>query len=345
MGRAESEEPLAEWKSWPDSELHPAKGSVCGMVVDRTTGDLFAAVKPYRAELWKSTDQGKSFVALKGVIGGLPINSYSFCADPAGKRLACFFAYGGGMVTDGGARLTKFGTIIPAEAVHCVSMDISRVNRNCFELGVVDWEATGTASLAMTHETHGVLLLSTDSGATWKVLGEDFTLPVGIFNPQTLLAGNCKIGLRRSTDGGATWTKVCDLPKTSLSSAYAAEGTSIIVYRGAGYLLTENGLLLSRDKGATWTNLGAPIRICRPPNKFRASGPFFGADEKHILLVGMDGVFQTASGGANWRKVAPYPSNDPAFPPHSCFAWDPVHNIAYAARAGKPGLLCQLPSH
>ena len=173
-GRVASEEPLAEWKSWPDSELHPAKGSVCGIAVDRTTGDLFAVLKPYRAELWKSTDQGKTFVPLKGVLGGLPINSYNFCADPAGKRLACFFAYGGGMVTDDGARLTKFGTIIPAGAVPSVSIDISGVNRRCFELGVVDWEATGTACLAMTHETHGVLVLSTDRGAHVESIGKGF---------------------------------------------------------------------------------------------------------------------------------------------------------------------------
>jgi len=107
-------------------------------------------------------------------------------------------------------------------------------------------------------------------------------------------------------------------------------------------LATENGLLVSKDKGATWKALGAPINICNAPNKFRVSGLFFGADENHILLVGMDGVFRTADGGASWKKVAPYPSDDPGFPMHSCFAWDPVHNIVYAARSGKPALLCRL---
>ena len=77
-GRVASEEPLAEWKSWPDSELHPAKGSVCGIAVDRTTGDLFAVLKPYRAELWKSTDQGKTFVPLKGVSVDCPSTVTTF---------------------------------------------------------------------------------------------------------------------------------------------------------------------------------------------------------------------------------------------------------------------------
>lgn len=343
IGRAESAQPMAEWINWPDSEIHPAKGTVCGMAVDRTTGDLFVVVNPYHAELWKSMDQGETF-ASKGTLGGLPINSYSFCADPAGKRLACFFAYpdGGGMVTDGGATLAKFSTIAPTGSVPPITIDIPKVNRNCFECGVVDWEATGKACMGMTHETHGVLVLSTDSGSTWKVLGTGFTLPVGIFDPQTLLVGNHS--LQRSTDGGVTWTKVCDLPKTSLSAAYSAEGTAIIVYKGAGYLLTENGLLVTRDKGATWKAMGAPINVCSAPNKFRVSGPFFGADENHILLVGMDGVFLTVNGGANWKKVASYPSDDPGFPVHSCFAWDPVHNIVYAARSGKPALVCRLPS-
>jgi len=346
IGRAESAEPMAEWINWPDSEIHPAKGTVGGMAVDRTTGDLFAVVHPYHAELWKSTDQGKTFNK-KGSLGGLPINSYSFCADPGGKRLACFFAYpdGGGMVTDGGGTLTKFGIIVPPGAEPSTPIDTSKVNKQCFDAGAVDWEATGKACLGMTHETHGVLVLSTDCGATWKILGKDFTYPVGIFDPKTLLAGNSKIGLQRSTDGGSAWTKVCDLPKSSLTPAFAAEGTTIVVFKGAGYLATENGLLVSKDKGATWKALGATIIICSPPNKFNVSGPFFGADENHILLVGMDGVFQTADGGASWKKVAPYPSNDPGFPVHSCFAWDPAHNIVYAARSGKPALLCQLPSH
>ena len=345
IGRIESAEPMAEWVNWPDSEIHPDKGNVSGVAVDRVTGDLLVIGRPYRPLVWKSTDQGKTFIAAKGSLAGLPANSYSLCMDPAGNRMACFFPRGGGgMVTDGGATLTPFGIVIPTGTVPSTSIDVSKVNQYGLDVGVVDWGATGKACLVMTHETHGVLVLSTDSGATWKVLGKDFSFPVGIYDPQTLLVGNSKSGLQRSTDGGVTWTKVCDLPKTSLANADGANGTSIIVYKGAGYLLTENGLLVSKDKGATWTTLGAPITICSPPNKFLVSGPFFGADENHILLVGMDGVFQTVDRGASWKKVASYPSTEPNFSNRACFAWDPVCNIVYAAHNGSAPRLCQLPS-
>lgn len=344
VGHAESAEPMGEWKNWPDSEIHPDKGGVSGVAVDPATGDLLVIGRPYRPLVWKSTDQGKTFVAAKGSLAGLPANSYSLCMDPAGSRLACFFPRGGGgMVTDGGATLTPFGTVIPTGTVPSTSIDVSTVNQLGLDVGVVDWGATGKACLVITHETHGVLVLSTDSGATWKVLGKDFSFPVGIFDPQTLLVGNSKIGLQRSTDGGATWNKVCDLPKTSLANADSANGTSIIVYKGTGYLLTENGLLASQDKGATWKALGTPVNIGSPPNKFLVSGPFFGADENHILLVGMDGVFQTVDRGANWKKVAPYPSTELNFSNRACFAWDPVHHIVYAAHSGSAPRICQLP--
>lgn len=87
------------------------------------------------------------------------------------------------------------------------------------------------------------------------------------------------------------------------------------------------------------------MNISGTQKKFRPHGPFFGADEKHIVLVGMDGVFQTADGGAHWTKVALFPEDilHHTPPGEESFAWDPVHNIIYACCRQVPALCSQLP--
>lgn len=317
-------EPLAEWKNWPDSDIHPDQGVVFGLAVDRNTGDLFVVRKPAgkfyggNCEIDKSTDQARTFSKSKNNIEGAVVSSYAFSFDPTGKKMAFFFVYGGGgMSSDGAVNWTPFVQIKPRD----------------FDCGAVDWEDTGKTCLAMTHEDKGLLVLSNDCGATWKELGTGYTCPVGIFDAKTFLA--CKDhDLLRSTDGGNTWVKVADAPTAYIET--------IVTFKGVGYAVTRQGLLASKDKGATWAPYGKPVHISgTEPLKwpgFLPNGPFFGADEKHIVLVSMDGVFQTADGAEHWTKVAATPEKT------SIYAWDPVHNIVYACGRGSPPVCCQLPA-
>ena len=69
-------------------------------------------------------------------------------------------------------------------------------------------------------------------------------------------------------------------------------------------------------------------------------GPFFGRDEKDMLVVGKDGVFVTKDSGASWRRVASLKSKESGFvfSPNwfGCYAWDPVNNVLYASAMGNP---------
>ena len=322
---------LAQWQHWPDSPINPNDGIVFGVAVDRTTGDLFIVHKNSPntwggpAEIYKSTDQAKTFTKANNTIIGSSLSAYHYNFDSTGKRMA-FFLVGspasGGMSIDGGVNWAPFA--------------VDPLKRG-FECGVFDWDDTGKTCLAVLHESPTVVL-SHDAGATWQTLA-GFTSPVGIFDSKTLIVGDKDHALQRSTDGGATWTKVGDAPVT------IRRIESIVTFKGVGYLATPQGLLASKDKGATWQPYGTPVNISGPQNKFRPQGPFFGADEKHIVLFGTDGVFQTKDGGEHWAKVAPFPAEVFAHKPlfEESFAWDPVHNIVYACVRQVPALYCQLP--
>ena len=113
-----------------------------------------------------------------------------------------------------------------------------------------------------------------------------------------------------------------------------------VLFRGVHYLGSENGLLVSRDQGATWSERG---------NVSIWLGPFFGRDEKELAVFGKAGVFLSKDAGATWTKAADLPprGKDFAFSPNwfGCGAWDPVHGMLYASAMGNPvfRITCQLP--
>ncbi len=79
-------------------------------------------------------------------------------------------------------------------------------------------------------------------------------------------------------------------------------------------------------------------------------GPFFGQDEKHIVIVGLQGFCETTDGGQTWKNVLSLAGIEAALDPNvyyhkepkfgmKCvltfndnFAWDPIGNIFYHTR-------------
>jgi photosystem II stability/assembly factor-like uncharacterized protein len=295
----------------------PSAGAFIGIAVDRTNGDVYGVQK--RLGVCKSVDQGATFqppgTAVTSPKAGT-MSSFSLNVDPAGKRMACFVIYEtGGMTTDAGKTWTPFKT--------------GEEMGKYFDFGAVDWEASGKAILAAVHEGKGKLMLSADAGASWTELGTGFKDkgPIGIFDAKTLLAVKSSKGrdLLRSTDAGANWTKVADLPA-------GKTGQVIYVLKDVAYLMTESGLLVSKDKGATWAGQGSPVKA--------AIGPFFGKDADHLAAVGDDGVYETTDAGKTWKLVAP-PA--PQIGPRDfTYAWDPIHDTFYVAQNGKPAVKCEI---
>src|SRR5262249_41626168 len=147
----------------------------------------------------------------------------------------------------------------------------------------------------------GEVYLTQDGGVTWKQLsihlgGRSEKLSMaGVMNAGTLIYSNGD-GIHRSTDEGATWTKVSLVnPQNRIPN----------LFRGAHYLGGTNGLIVSKDLGATWQVQGAAVNIWQ--------GPFFGRDEKEMLVVGKEGAFVTKDAGETWKHVASLKAKEKGF--------------------------------
>ena len=287
-------------------------GLTAGVTVDPSNGDVYMVVAGQG--IWKSTDKGASFTRVDGkAIGGRCETGYALCADPNGQRFYCFMLDGSsGRTLDGGKTWER----------------LAQQGRG-WDYAAVDWSVEKPRVIfGLEHESGGKVWLSSDGGKGWKSLGVDPTIGVGwpfgvgVVDAKTLLRWRGRGGIERSRDLGATWSKVSDeVPVSHV----------MVVIKETCYWLGEKGLLVSRDKGATWAVQGQPVQA--------AWGPYFGKDEKHMVVVGKSGIQETADGGRNWQFVAALPDElkDLNVPPgwFLNFAFDPVNNIFYASRMGK----------
>lgn len=292
-----------------------------GVTVDRSNGDVYIVVtgkeifKERGQGLWKSVDQGTTFTRADAlIIGGRCETGYALCPDPNGKRLYCFMLDGSsGFTLDSGK---TWGRLAP-------------VNRG-WDFAAVDWSVEKPQTIfGFEHENGGKYHLSPDGGRSWTKLGESpqdargWTFGVGVVDAKTLVRWSGSAGgIERSLDAGATWTKVSD---------EAPLGHVMVVFKDVCYWVGQKSLLVSKDKGATWAPQGRTVQA--------AWGPYFGKDEKHIVVVGKGGVQETMDGGQNWSTVAalPEPFQNPPGPGWFLnFAFDPVNNLFYASWMGKP---------
>jgi hypothetical protein len=275
-------------------------GPTAGVAVDRASGDVFMVINDQG--LWKSSDQGKTFARVdEHNIGGRCETGWALQVDPVGKRLFCFMIYGdSAMSVDGGKTWNK-----------------SKVSH--LDFGAVDWEDSGKRVLGLRHESDGMLTTSDDGGATWRDLEKGFS-GCGVFDRKTFVATKAKEkGIFRSTDAGATWVAVHrDTPPAGVP----------VVYKGVGYWPTGVGLLVSKDKGATWSTFGSEVDAWY--------GPYFGKNERHLIVVGKSGFMETKDGGKTWNVVAPLPPGFEVKRVGPNFAWDPKADIFYASTMTKP---------
>jgi len=289
-------------------------GGCSGVVVNRTNEDV--TIKVVGLGLWRSSDKGRNWQRIDDdTISGRDETGWATSVDQnAPARIGSFSLDGSaGWATDG-IKWKSFTTL----------------GRN-WDFGSVDWAAPVPKTIiAAKHETTpaGEVYVTQDGGVTWNKLSiylndnRGRMSMVGALDTTTLIYGNGD-GIHRSKDVGATWTKVSSTdPQTRIP----------ILFRGVHYLGSTNGLLVSKDLGASWQEQGASVNIWQ--------GPFFGRDEKEILVVGKDGVSLTKDAGKTWKQVAGLKPKEGGFVFTSnwfgCYAWDPINNILYASSMGNP---------
>lgn len=289
-------------------------GNTGGIVVDRTTGNVFLEV--CNVGLWESTDHGQTFTRIAvGKIGGRCEFGYAINCDPAGSRLAAFMLDGPcGVTLDGGQTWRSFAPM----------------GRN-WDYGAVDWTDPAAKSIfAARHESGGEMYISHDSGASWRFIGKhpEFN-SVGVFAPLTLVAGR-EDGIVRSTDGGESWAKISD---------FHPAGRVAVCFNGLTYWLAQEGLITSADQGATWQRMGTPITA--------GWGPYFGKTADQILLADRNGFVKTIDGGKTWKRIAFMPPFQGGLVPKLpgqfiTIGWDPNADLLYASRMGSAAYRLQL---
>jgi hypothetical protein len=295
-------------------------GGCSGVVVNRTNGAV--TIKVVGLGLWRSSDQGTNWERIdKDVISGRDETGWATSVDQnSPMRMASFSLDGTAGWTTDGTRWKKFTTL----------------GRN-WDFGSVDWAAPVPQTIiAAKHETNppGEVYVTQDGGGSWKQISiylqshRDRISMVGAMNTTTFIYSKGE-GIQRSEDAGVTWKLVSEVnPQTRVP----------VLFRGVHYLGSTNGLLVSKDLGASWQGHGAAVSIWQ--------GPFFGRDENEMLIVGKEGVFKTINAGQTWKRVADLKGKESGFlfVPNwfGSYAWDPVHNILYTSAMGNPVYRLQL---
>jgi hypothetical protein len=299
------------------------------LAVDRCTGDLFISACYYGN--WKSTDHGQTFARIDNgqIHDSSPFREYALQISPDdGKKIAIFnananpgnygyaYAYRSheglvppatcGLSTDGGATWQIFAPVNfpPGTVKGDLIFDT---------VCAVDWKSS-----AVLADHRRRLYYSPNAGKDWQMLarGDDWGAHgVGVLDAQVLVVSEYKT--ERSEDGGKTWTKVSDL----------AGAGPVQCFKGTAYWWSNKGeIITSKDTGKTWTPLAST-----PKNPKR--GPYFGKDEKHIVVMTTDGFSETTDGGQTWKLAAPNaPSASDVMPRGAnvpTAGFDPVGNIFY----------------
>jgi photosystem II stability/assembly factor-like uncharacterized protein len=302
--------------------------NINGVAVDGANGDLYlvpmldALYKTGCGRgVWKSTDGGATFEKTgEDDTGGGAGSWSSMNMDPAGNgRLAVFSMYGAvAMTLDGGASWRRLRSISEATT----------------DWGDVDWSDPDARTVMQTnHERSPGMHVSSDSGQTWQPVVPEVSYKdgLGVFDANALLHVTAS-AIRRSEDLGKTWGTV-----------FTGKLRTIVLrkYKGVGYLVGEQALLVSTDKGKTWSMQGT-----LPDDTRISAGPYFGRDENQIFLVGRKGIHESTDAGRTW-KALPFPeayldskrniaSPTGAFVDNAILGYDPRHDVFYVSVCGSP---------
>jgi hypothetical protein len=172
--------------------------------------------------------------------------------------------------------------------------------------------------------TDAGVMESKDGGATWIVHPPQtgwgaghaikflYEPSLGIGNSQTWLLGTQGDGFWRTTDSGATWTKV--------SSNNITHGGGTIYYARNKMLYASGQTMRSSDNGATWSAVGPNSTWCvYGDGTTLYTGQSFGANQPYSISLESD--------GAMWKAFNAQKFSDGPYE----MAYDAVNGIMYSS--------------
>lgn len=231
----------------------------------------------------------------------------------------------GGMwkTTNNGINWTPLTDNLPITRISDIAIDPNDPDSTMY-ISVCDFEYIGVGLFLNgrkrnTHYGVGVYK-TTDGGATWQPTGLSFLLTDGdaslirkIYvnpaNSNEVIAGGVT-GMYRSTDAGQTWTTTqagmfWDVVQDPL--------TPSTIYAATGWVMTSNlgtaAIYKSTNFGMTWNLLTTGIpgtgTVQRVKLAIAPSDPNYVYAITTDLFGGLNGIYKTTNGGANWNFIAP----------------------------------------
>lgn len=238
------------------------------------------------AGLWKTEDEGATWTQLgakdKDRITNRP---HQIVFDPKDAKrfwISGCYAAAPFETRDGGVSFRRLGNLNHADGV---GVDFTDPERKTILLGL--------------HEQVRSLHASFDGGQTWKKIVDtlpektNFTSDPIVIDSKTFIvntAGYMKDhawGIYRTTDAGATWTKVSDAGPSG-PAVRAPDGA---IYWG---LTWGGGIIKSADQGLTWQKLGGPVK----------SNPLV-IDAQTIAALAGNQLHSSKDGGKTWAPLGP----------------------------------------
>lgn len=140
---------------------------------------------------------------------------------------------------------------------------------------------------------------STDTGKTWVLiraaLSYQFTLAVNTWDSLTLYAsgGSQGNGVIGSTNGGATWTALSNIPMGT-TYGLAARGTDSVYAAGT------SGVYRSLNSGQTWAQVNTQT-LSAPGSQIHIAVAWSDWDRVYVV-DGRGFVLTSADGGATWES-------------------------------------------
>jgi photosystem II stability/assembly factor-like uncharacterized protein len=294
----------------PDLQVSSATSPISGRITSIAYDPLdtnIVYVGSAQGGVWKSLDGGlnwrpKSDYAPSLAIGCVTVDPSATVGGKSGRIFAgtgepnsSVSYYGAGMLfsADAGETWVTRGTAVFARAAFSTIAVDPANNQHLYA-------ATDTG-----------LFQSIDEGVNWNLLdgGIFHDLVVDWTNPggAELYAGKAGVGVRRSINGGATWSTLGGgLPpahgRVALAKApsdpnvlYAAFATSVT----SGDTL--DAIYRTGNGGTTWTPTAARPAVL---TRVQASYNFVHPANPDIVLFGEVHLWRTTDGGASWTRVS-----------------------------------------